>query len=179
VKYICQTCCDRNKIHFIGLAENKVGRKACYLCGDNEYDLHMLGDTEFMALCENYDGIGCKNDCDICDNFKEASGVWRSPDALGQIDVECVEMDDITHTIILDDNAQNMVDKLNACIDHRIVQITNHCVDHGLSKEQTMRFLLDDRYMQQCNKQIFDIKSQLGRQQAIIKMKENSHGRDK
>lgn len=35
LKYLCMQCCDKRGLSFNGMADNEVGRKYCYDCGDN------------------------------------------------------------------------------------------------------------------------------------------------
>lgn len=42
IEYLCRNCCEQHGIHFVGLAENKIGRKHCHLCLDNsDSELHI------------------------------------------------------------------------------------------------------------------------------------------
>jgi DNA polymerase elongation subunit (family B) len=42
-EYLCKHCCDTLDINFSGWAENKVGRKYCSGCGDNDdWELHIM-----------------------------------------------------------------------------------------------------------------------------------------
>lgn len=53
ISYLCKRCCDEKGMHFNGIAENQVGRKACGNCGNNQdWELHVVSEPDVEAIDE-------------------------------------------------------------------------------------------------------------------------------
>ena len=48
--YLCRACCEKKKIEYPFSIENKIARKTCFICNDNDDDLYLVDYDDELGI---------------------------------------------------------------------------------------------------------------------------------